>query len=286
MRRHPHGFLFPSAGCARPATGRAALLLTLSLAGAAAGVHAGSLSPPICPAQAVPANDQERQRIECAGPCAYQPPVDVPAQALDEFETYEGRVPYMYLDTRDNVTTGIGDRLPNAGAASVLPFFGGADPAPPPTIEDGFGTVTAQAQPAACADDVTACRGAASYGGVVDLLLHDAAIDAIARGQIASFGDELRTLYAGFDGYPAKVQLALYDMIFNLGQTKLRTGFPSFDAAILAGDWQTAADESHRTGIPEERNAYVKDLLEEAAADASAAAVRLAACPRAGGAAP
>ena len=54
--------------------------------------------------------------------------------------------------------------------------------------------------------------------------------------------EDCRRLYEGFDGFPEEVQLILGNMMFNLGQTRLR-GFSAMRAAILAGDYATAADE-------------------------------------------
>lgn len=247
-----------------------------------AGATPADGPPPICPAQAQTADPDAATRYECANSCAFESPIDVEAEALVEFEKYEGRVPYMYLDTRSNVTVGIGDMLPDSSVAVGLPFVERPTTrVDDPVIATGFTTVASNAQPASCDTDMSTCHGSSYYGNVTDLILGDDDIDTIARGQIAVFGTELEVVYPDFDGYPSKVQLALYDMIFNLGQTKLQKNFPSFDAAIMARDWQKAADESHRSGIQQERNDYVRNLLEEAAGDSRAASTRLQQCPAA-----
>ena len=41
--------------------------------------------------------------------------------------------------------------------------------------------------------------------------------------------------------FPADVKLALFDMIFNLGMTKLRNGFPKFNKSVKAKDWVNAS---------------------------------------------
>jgi GH24 family phage-related lysozyme (muramidase) len=243
---------------------------------------AATAPPPICRPALPPTDQAGKNRYECDHQCAFEAPVDVQAESLTEFEKYEGRVPYMYLDTRSNVTTGIGDMLPNSGSAAALPFFYHAGTtAEKPVIEDGYGTVAGNPQPANCAQDMSACHGSSYYSSETDLILKDVDIDTIAEGQIAVFGEELKVIYPDFDSYPSNVQLALYDMIFNLGQTKLQKSFPSFDAAIAARDWQKAADESHRSGISEERNDYVKNLLEQAASDGQTDIARLQQCPAA-----
>ena len=51
-------------------------------------------------------------------------------------------------------------------------------------------------------------------------------------------------------------------MIFNLGATKLVNSFPNFHDAIKKGEYDKAAKHSHRLDVDEDRNKYVKDLLE------------------------
>lgn len=56
-------------------------------------------------------------------------------------------------------------------------------------------------------------------------------------------------------------------MIFNLGMTKLNNDFPTFNKYIKSNSWKKAAEQSNRLGISKARNSYVKNLLEEAAAE-------------------
>jgi GH24 family phage-related lysozyme (muramidase) len=55
-------------------------------------------------------------------------------------------------------------------------------------------------------------------------------------------------------------------MLYNLGAGGLAE-FQNMRRAIIAGDWETAAAESERGDIGEERNRYVFDLFMEVAAD-------------------
>lgn len=48
---------------------------------------------------------------------------------------------------------------------------------------------------------------------------------------------------------PHPVQQALFDMIFNLGITKLRKQYVKMNDAIRKENWAAAADESKRLGI-------------------------------------
>jgi len=52
-----------------------------------------------------------------------------------------------------------------------------------------------------------------------------------------------------------------FDMIFNLGMSKLKNTFPNFNKHLKAGDYKKAALESSRKDIADERNTYVRNLL-------------------------
>lgn len=53
--------------------------------------------------------------------------------------------------------------------------------------------------------------------------------------------------------------------LFNLGMPKLKNGYPDFNRHIGNNDWAAAARESRRHGISDERNLYVRTLLNQAA---------------------
>lgn len=74
----------------------------------------------------------------------------------------------------------------------------------------------------------------------------------------------MKGLYSGYDNFPNEGKTALVDMGFNLGINKLKSGFPNFNSAINRGDWNAAADESHRTGIGDKRNNDTKAQLQQA----------------------
>jgi GH24 family phage-related lysozyme (muramidase) len=60
------------------------------------------------------------------------------------------------------------------------------------------------------------------------------------------------------------VQVALWDMIYNLGPRGL-AGFKSLRQAIEEGDWEEAARQSHRLKISDDRNDFVFNLFMDAA---------------------
>ncbi|MGX2009448.1 glycoside hydrolase family protein, partial [Enterobacter asburiae] len=57
----------------------------------------------------------------------------------------------------------------------------------------------------------------------------------------------LRSLYPGYNDFSDPRKTALVDMGFNLGVPKLKKEFVKFNDAVNRGDWNAAADESHRT---------------------------------------
>ena len=64
-------------------------------------------------------------------------------QALAQIEKFEGRVPWMYLDTKSKVTVGIGCMLPTVAPALLLPFYNGDVPATSAEITKEFCRITA-----------------------------------------------------------------------------------------------------------------------------------------------
>lgn len=114
-----------------------------------------------------------------------------------------------------------------------------------------------------------AAMRASFYRGHVKLSLADDKIDRLTEQHIDSFHGELRVIYRSFDQYPSSVRLALFDMIFNLGATRLRTGWPSLNKAIAKEDWVAAAAESRRAPpVSPTRNTYVQELFLTAAREA------------------
>ena len=98
--------------------------------------------------------------------------------------------------------------------------------------------------------------------------MKDAEIIRQLNKHIESFYKELTTLYKKSNGYyddfdklDKNVQMALFDMIFNLGAKKIVIKFPEFDKAIKSGDWKKAARECNRPQLNPERNNYVKAKL-------------------------
>ncbi|GAA0697496.1 hypothetical protein GCM10009104_27250 [Marinobacterium maritimum] len=176
---------------------------------------------------------------------------------MRQLEQQEGRINHMYRDTRGFITVGVGHLLPYPHTAARLSF-----------VHRDSG------QAASDADIRTEFRhlltraygqhlSANSFRPHTRLILPETRIDDLTRQHIKTFTKELGSLYgqAELAAMPEPVQLALYDMIFNLGRPKLEHGFPRFNQHIRNGNWAAAARESHRKGISEARNLHVQELL-------------------------
>jgi GH24 family phage-related lysozyme (muramidase) len=95
------------------------------------------------------------------------------------------------------------------------------------------------------------------------LELRNTDIDVIRDFHIVNFEREFKGFYGHsiFSTYSDDVKLALFDMIFNLGLTKLSSTFVYFNVHIKAGDFKKWALESNRHQLSTDRNFYVRNLL-------------------------
>jgi len=104
---------------------------------------------------------------------------------------------------------------------------------------------------------------ASGYASLSSCCMADPAIDALAASDVVLFAASIAGALPNWNRYPACVQAALFDMAFNLGVAGLQK-FHKLLAACDAGDWATAANESHRTGIGEGRNQETASLFRQA----------------------
>lgn len=174
-------------------------------------------------------------------------------KAVEVITGFEGRVHWMYLDTVGVVTVGVGQALPTATSALAYPFQRpNAEFASREEILAEYESVKAMPRG----------KVAKAYRRSTSLLLADDAIDKILRNSIqVGVIDELRILFASFDSFPDPAKLALIDMAFNLGITKLRRGYPNFCGLVKQQLWQAASSRCHRIGPSDERNAWTANQL-------------------------
>ena len=183
---------------------------------------------------------------------------------LPKLKEFEGSIPYMYLDTTNNVTVGVGDMLPNAAAAQKLAFEMRADAKAKPPI-----TVAR----AATADEIkadfdnvskqAAGKVASHYKQFTKCDLPETVIDTLLEARVAEFKTGLIAAFPDYNQYPEEVCAALFDMAFNLGLGGLKK-FLTLLRAVDSGDWATAAAQCHRMGIGDARNQATAALFLQA----------------------
>jgi len=189
----------------------------------------------------------------------------VKTEVIKNTEKYEGRIPHLYLDTRGFVTVGIGHLIPNKAAmVTVTMYKKGAN---------NVLVVASLAEKQAEYDTIKKqpfgfSRNANSYKAHTALVMKDHDIVAQKAKHILTFYTELTKYYTtvngfvkNFDAMPQAVQKALFDMVFNLGITKLRTQYVKMNNSIKIENWSVAASESKRIGIAPNRNTYVESLF-------------------------
>ncbi|MCP4267860.1 MAG: hypothetical protein GY777_20205 [Candidatus Brocadiaceae bacterium] len=181
------------------------------------------------------------------------------ATLRSKMEKYEGKISHMYLDSKGFVTVGVGHLLKDLASAQKLSFKKSNNmPAPKDEIKVDYEAVKKQPKN----------RFASFYKKHVKLKLSDLDINTLTNNHIDSFEGELMRIFSDFSTYPSEVRLALFDIIFNVGMTDLNNKWPSLKKAVKAKNWSTAAKESNRKApISAERNKYVKDLFQKAAAN-------------------
>ena len=192
----------------------------------------------------------------------------VKTEVSKNVEKYEGRISHIYLDTVGKVTVGIGHMIPNNVAmSSVIMYKKGVN---------NLLVLATSAEKHAEYDAIKKQRFGRSYGASTfnkhaTLIMKDADINAQRDKHIQSFYKELTGYYTttngfttAFDAMPSEVQKALFDMVFNLGITKLKNQYVKFNGFIKSEKWDDAAKQSNRIGISPTRNKYVFDLFRTA----------------------
>lgn len=165
---------------------------------------------------------------------------------------YEGATDFMYRDNEGNVTVGIGFMLPNESAAVNYPFL--TSNSTPATVEQKRAEwQNIHSLPTGYVADW--------YESHADLHLTGEFIDSNLKNIIASSFTELSNLFPSVGSYPGAARVALHDMIYNVGATRLPVAFPRLMQAVRDQDWVTAAAESHRTIPDETRNDAIRDLF-------------------------
>jgi GH24 family phage-related lysozyme (muramidase) len=169
-------------------------------------------------------------------------------ESITKLESFEGVIPWMYLDTEGHVTVGVGLMLPDVQAALRLPFQLSGRAATEAEISAEFARV----------DALPMGRAALFYRGKNSPELTREGIDSLLRTVLTGFEGELRGALHGYDGFPDPVKLALLDMIYNLGPAGLLKGYPRLMKSLAAGNWAEAAGECLRHGPGAARNEWTR----------------------------
>jgi GH24 family phage-related lysozyme (muramidase) len=169
---------------------------------------------------------------------------------------FEGEYDFMYLDSRGNVTIGVGILLASASAAKSAGISfknrktGKA--ATPAEIEKDFNSVKA------------APKGMdeSKYEKFTELVA-TGGLDARLKKELNQAKSDAKSYYPDFDKLPDGAQWALVDMAFNLGgaglkkYVKLKAALDKAVKSKAKEDWEVAAKESGRNGIQSSRNSAI-----------------------------
>ena len=181
----------------------------------------------------------------------------------------EGSIPHMYLDTLGNVTVGVGQLLRTPEDALELPFVMrqmGALRTSSSRVWSGRRASDGEIRRdwEAVNDQQSGLTIVASaYKHYTRLELPEPEIDALLDRRIREFENDLKTRFSDYDDFPENIRLGLLDMAFNLGCHGLVTKFPTFTAAIIDRDWETAARGKSRQarGLVESRRCSKLSML-------------------------
>jgi GH24 family phage-related lysozyme (muramidase) len=160
---------------------------------------------------------------------------------VNNLKSHEGFKNTMYKDSEGNITVGIGHLLSTPDMAASLPFSR--------THTWHAHGDDMEKEVSASKEEITeAFNNFKKDSRQVPMNLHlsNNAVIGLCISDVQVTEKGLRSLYSGYDGFSNSRKTALVDMGFNLGIPKLSKDFPNFNAAVNRGDWETAAQESHR----------------------------------------
>jgi GH24 family phage-related lysozyme (muramidase) len=186
---------------------------------------------------------------------------------------FEGQETSFYLDDKGNVTIGVGYMVSDRNAVAALSMYkvlpGGTPSISPATLlekQQEYDTIA----------NLGTGYIAPWYKKHTTLVMTQADIGKLLGQTVDDFYPQLVRIYsktngysAEFDALPDEVQMALFDMVYNLGAAGLSNKFPKFNQAVKTSNWTTAASESNRPKLAVARNQYVKQLFTTVATQAA-----------------
>ena len=158
----------------------------------------------------------------------------------------EGRIPHMYADSIGVVTVGIGHAIFQPQGAHRLPF-----------VRKDTGAAATQAE---IDKDYNAVVGitnhvASYFDPLTELELSQTDIDGLVQ---ADFNTHIQIADAFFslDQLPQPVQIALFDLAFQVGGNLTASGYPKLHPALRRRDWARAGKEMdvNKPNVDTQRN--------------------------------
>jgi hypothetical protein len=157
---------------------------------------------------------------------------------------FEGVLPFMYLDVKGLVTTGIGNLIDPVDSALTLPWkHKNGTRATPDEIRAEWTRVKGHTE--------LKLKGGGAFGKVITLVLDDEAIDHMVQTKLHQNEAVLRQRYPGFETWPADAQLGALSRAWAMGPYARS---PRFDEVVnqRRPDFRKAAREGRMdaTGNP------------------------------------
>lgn len=159
-----------------------------------------------------------------------------------EFSTkFEGYLPYMYLDVKGLVTTGMGNLIDPISNAESLPWKkADGSSASKAEIDAAWNIVKGRTD--------LKMKGGGAFAGLTGLHLEDDGIQQVINSTLDRNDQTLSSRFPGYASWPAPAQMALHSMAWAMGAN---FKFPKFEAAVnsLIPDFKTAITESHMNDV-------------------------------------
>lgn len=151
---------------------------------------------------------------------------------------HEGVVPWLYLDSVEKVTAGIGTLLDTGTGKAPesclsLPWTTQGRRATRAEIASAWLLVKSRTD--------LAPRGGYAFRDVTTLRLDDRTIDGLLMARTREFWSALLSQLPDLEGWPADAQLALIDWSYQVGPWALGPKWPSFTAAAHSADFAKCA---------------------------------------------
>lgn len=170
---------------------------------------------------------------------------------------FEDDIPYLYVDSTGHITIGIGTMIPNLDRAYSL------------GLRKANGELATQAEISAefsrlqeLARQNNNNLRATAYQAATSLYLNEQERKGLLAEHVQNDRGNLRNLFDNFESIPFAGQIALHNMMYNLGYGDFR-GYNNFREAIRTRAYDVAARESRISTADDKRNAYLHDTFQQ-----------------------